>query len=131
MIVLDTHVWVWWINGSPEVSVRAKRTIDKARGERTIYLSSISIWEVALLVERNRLRLNMDVRDWIEKVETLPFLNFIPVDNKIALKSVYLPGPLHGDPADRIIIATALMHDAVLVTRDEKIISYPHVRTLW
>ncbi len=131
MIVLDTHIWIWWVSDSRELSAKARQVIEGARGEGTIYVSSISIWEVALLVEKDRLRLRMDVRDWIAKSEALPFLNFVPVDNKIALKSAHLPGLLHSDPADRIIIATALIKEAILVTKDEKIINYPHIRTAW
>jgi len=61
----------------------------------------------------------------------LPFVKFIPVDNSVAVKSVNLPQPLHSDPADRIIIATAISSGVPLVTRDEKILNYPHVQTIW
>lgn len=80
---------------------------------------------------RGRLQLTMDVAAWVAKSEALPFVHFIPVDNAIALKSVQLPGPLHPDPADRIIIATALTLGFPLITRDEKIARYPHVLTIW
>jgi PIN domain nuclease of toxin-antitoxin system len=73
----------------------------------------------------------MDVEAWVAKSEALPFLHFVPVDNAIAIKSVKLPDPFHPDPADRIIIATALTLGFPLVTRDEKILDYPHVRTTW
>jgi PIN domain nuclease of toxin-antitoxin system len=130
VILLDTHIWVWWVSDPGELSAKSRRLIEQARVEGTIHISSISIWEVALLVGKDRLRLRMDVRDWIAKSEALPFLNFVPVDNMIALKSAYLPGPLHNDPADRIIIATAVIKEAILVTKDEKIINYPHIRTV-
>ena len=73
----------------------------------------------------------MSANDWVAASEALPFVEFVPVNNSIALKSVQLPGPLHNDPADRIIIATAVSLGAVLVTKDEKIRSYPHVKTAW
>jgi len=73
----------------------------------------------------------MAVADWVAKSEALPFVHFIPVDNAIAIKSVQLPGPLHLDPADRMIIATALTLGFPLVTRDEKIARYLHLRTIW
>jgi PIN domain nuclease of toxin-antitoxin system len=73
----------------------------------------------------------MNVKDWLAKSEALPFVNFIPVDNAIAIKSVDLPEPLHQDPADRIIIATALILGFPLVTKDRGITKYPHVRTVW
>jgi PIN domain nuclease of toxin-antitoxin system len=131
MIVLDTHVWVWWVSGVEHLSPAAHRLIGAAIEQKAIYLSSISTWEVTLLVMRGRLQLTMDVADWVAKSEALPFVHFIPVDNAIAIKSVQLPGLFHSDPADRIIIATALTLGFPLVTRDEKIVRYSHVRTVW
>ncbi|MFQ5829082.1 MAG: type II toxin-antitoxin system VapC family toxin [Candidatus Methylomirabilia bacterium] len=131
MIVLDTHVWVWWVSELEPLSPKARRLIGSAVNQKGVYLSSISVWEVAQLAARGRLHLTMDVADWVAKSETLPFVQFIPVDNAIALKSVRLPGLLHPDPADRIIIATALTLGFPLVTRDEKIARYPRVRTIW
>ena len=68
----------------------------------SLYISSISIWEVALLVTRGRLAFTIDVQDWIAKSEALPFFTFVPVDNATFLRAVLLPGPLHSDPADRV-----------------------------
>ncbi len=84
-----------------------------------------------MLVNRGRLELTMDVADWIANSEALPFLRFVPVTNQIALRSVSLPTDVHGDPADRMIIATALFLGASLVTKDERIRNYPHVETIW
>ncbi len=131
MIVLDTHVWIWWVSNPERLSDNAEKFVDAAMLKKAVYLSSISSWEVALLVANDRLALTMDVRDWIAKTEALPFVNFVPVDNAIAIKSIYLPEPLHRDPADRIIIATALTLGAALLTTDEKIMNYPHVQTVW
>ena len=94
-------------------------------------VSSISAWEVALLVKHKRLKLSMDVADWIAISENLPFIQFIPVSNSIAVRSVNLPLPLHDDPADRIIIATALSVGASIVTKDKKISDYSHITTIW
>ena len=105
--------------------------LDAAVKEKNVLISSISVWEVALLVKNKRLKLSMDVLDWIAKSENLPFIQFIPVSNSIAVKSVNLPPPLHQDPADRIIIATALSTGAPLVTKDKKIAAYSHVKTIW
>ena len=77
------------------------------------------------------MRLAMDVSEWIRYCEAPPFLRFVPVNNRIALPSVRLPGPLHPNPADRIITATVLTLGATLVSKDERIISYPHVDSLW
>ena len=131
MIVLDTHVWVLFVSNPELLSKRAKRSLDAAMEEKGILISSISAWEVALMVAKKRLRLTLGVTDWIAKSEALPFITFIPVDNSIATKSVNLPQPLHSDPADRIIIATAISMGAPLLTKDEKILKYPHVQTIW
>lgn len=131
MIVLDTHAWVWWVSGHGDLSRKARRIIRTAANQAAVYVSSISVWEVAQLVARGRLELTIDVEAWVAKSEALPFLHFVPVDNAIALKSVQLPSPFHPDPADRIIVATALTLGFPLVTRDEKITDYPHVRTIW
>lgn len=131
MIVLDTHAWIWWIGDPDSLSPTARDLIKKEIDRTQVYLSSISAWEAALLVSRGRLRLSMDIETWIQRSEALPFLKFVPVDNAIASRSVLLPEPLHSDPADRIIIATALRLGALLVTKDQKIQDYPHVRTIW
>ena len=131
MIVLDTHILLWWVNGSTTLSKPAKKAIDGAVGSNSVHVSCISSWEIALLVERGRLRLALDVRDWLYRCEALPFLTFVPVSNAIAVESVRLPDFPHADPADRIIVTTALSLGAVLVTKDEKLRHYPHLKTIW
>ena len=131
MVVLDTHAWVWFVSNLELLFKRAKKVTDIAINAGEIFVSSISAWGIALLVEKGRLKLTLDVTDWISKSERLPFFRFIPVDNSIAIKAVNLPQPLHNDPADRIIIATAKAIGAPLVTKDEKILKYPHVKSIW
>ena len=84
-----------------------------------------------LLVERGRLHLALDVRDWLCRCEALPFLTFVPVSNAIAVESVRLPDFTHADPADRIIASTTLSLGANLVTKDDKLRNYPHIKTIW
>jgi len=131
LIVLDTHAWVWWVANPEQLSPSARQRIDNEAEKAPIFVSSISAWEVALLVRKGRLELTMDVKDWIAKSESLPALRFIPVDNRIAVLSNDLPGELHEDPADRIITATTLTLGATLVTRDQKLQDYPHLETFW
>lgn len=131
MIVLDTHTWIWFISNPDLLSKPAKAAVDAAVKDKRILISSISAWELALLVTKKRMKLTLDVTDWIAKSESLPFIQFVPVTNSIAAKSVNLPLPLHPDPADRIIIATALSVGAPLVTRDEKLLDYAPVKTIW
>ena len=131
MIVLDTHAWIWFVSDPERLSNAARKVVDASLEKKEVFISSISAWEVALLVAKDRLKLTMDVATWIGKSERLPFLTFLPVDNAIAVKSVLLPEPLHKDPADRIIIATASNIGAAVVTKDEKILDYPHAKSIW
>jgi len=131
VILLDTHVWVWWVSGSESLPRKVKAQLESGIRDRSIRVSSISVWEVAQLVERGRLELTIDTEDWVAKSESLPFLEFIPVDNRIAIRSTRLPGRFHSDPADRMIVATALSLGATLITKDDKLRRYPHVETLW
>jgi len=131
VIVLDTHALVWWASGSAELSAKAKSAIDRERREGQIVVSAISAWEIAMLVEREKLVLSMDVEIWLDTVADIDAVCFFPVDVDISIKSVQLPGAFHKDPADRMIVATARKLAAPLVTRDEKIRAYKHVRTIW
>jgi len=131
MILLDTHAWVWFVSNPELLSKQARKAVDAAMEEKGIFISCISAWEVALLVAKKRLSLTLEVTDWIAKTERLPFFQFLPVDNSVAVKSVNLPQPLHSDPADCIIIATAITMAAPVVTKDEKLLNYPHVKTIW
>ncbi len=131
MILLDTHVLVWWVSNPEKLSATARKTITGQANGDIILVSSISVWEIYLLVKKGRLRLTMDVDAWTEKVGTIPSVQFVPVDNSVAAKSVMLPGDLHDDPADRMIIATAMLHGVPVVTSDARIKTYPHVRTIW
>jgi PIN domain nuclease of toxin-antitoxin system len=82
-------------------------------------------------MDRRRLEVSIDADTWINSVEALPFLAFVPVDNRIALRSVRLDGLSQRDPADRIIVATALGLGATLVTSDSKLRAYKPLTTLW
>jgi PIN domain nuclease of toxin-antitoxin system len=131
MIILDTHAWIWFISNPENLSKRAEKAVNVALKDKSILISSISAWELALLVKKKRLKLTLEVTDWIAKSESLPFIQFVPVTNSIAVKSVNLPLPLHPDPADRIIIATALSVGAPLVTKDKKLLAYSPIKTIW
>ena len=131
MIVLDTHALVWWVNDPRQLSKPARRAIEEAQQDHSVYVSCISSWEIALLVQRGRLQLAFDVRDWLARCEALPFVTFLPVTTEIAVESTRLPGFPHTDPADRIIVATALSLGAPLATKDEKIHCFRTVQSIW
>jgi PIN domain nuclease of toxin-antitoxin system len=96
-----------------------------------ILISSITAWEIAMLVAKERITLSMNVAQWLDVVSQIDNVRFVPVYNEISVKSTELPGEFHKDPADRMIVATARKFAAPLVSADEKIRSYPHVKTIW
>jgi PIN domain nuclease of toxin-antitoxin system len=129
--VLDTHALVWWVAGAPSLSRKARTAIQRARGDGALVASAISVWKIAMRVRRERLALTMDVDAWLGTVAQIDGMRFVPVDADIAARSAALPGAFRKDPADRMIAATARRLGAPLVTRDEKIRAYAHVKTLW
>ncbi|MEL0638572.1 type II toxin-antitoxin system VapC family toxin [Marinomonas sp. TI.3.20] len=132
MIVIDTHILIWWLNGDGQLSSTAKDAIDAELNSDNgkILVSSISAWELAMLAEKKRLQLTMSVDDWLATAERIPQLEFIAIDNHQAIESTRLPDEFHKDPTDRLIVALARMLNADLVTADVKIIDYPHVKTI-
>jgi PIN domain nuclease of toxin-antitoxin system len=132
MIVVDTHVLVWWVSGEKSLSATADQAIkDTLVNGSEVIVSSISAWEISMLIEKGRLVLSMDVENWLDEVNHIDGVRFVPVDNEIGIKSTLLPGEFHKDPADRMIVATARKLAVPLVTADEKIINYEHVKTVW
>lgn len=132
MIVLDTHALVWWIDSPQKLSKKAREIIEEEQiKEGSILVSSISTLEIYRLVKNGKLQLIDHVDNWLEKIESLPAVRFVPVDNRIAAYSINLPDFDHKDPADRIIIATALNLGAKLVTSDKKIRDYSYVQSIW
>jgi len=131
VILLDTHSLIWWVNEGKRLSHSANAAIaGEALGGR-ILVSSISAWEMALLVKGGRIAFTGSVPAWLVQVQRFRPMEFIPVDNEIGIEAVNLPGDFHKDPADRIIVATARKFGAPIITADEKIRGYRHVRTIW
>jgi PIN domain nuclease of toxin-antitoxin system len=132
MIVLDTHALVWWVQGDHHLlGPAAMPAIANERPGGTILISSISAWELALLIAEGRLSLGFDLAAWLGQVALVDSVRFVPIDNEIAVTANTLPGQMHRDPADRMIVATARRFDAALVSGDRKLRAYPHVRTIW
>lgn len=113
------------------MSAPARTALREAVAGDGVYVSAISAWEVALLVQRGRLELTMDADDWIAASSALPFFHFVPVEARVAAAAARLPGAFHADPADRIIVATARSLGATLLTKDDRIRAYSEARTLW
>lgn len=133
MIVLDTHALIWWVDGNRRLSPNAKSIIETelAREDGLVVVSSISAWEIALLVAKERLTLTLSTDEWLATVQDIDGVRFVPVDNRLAVQSTRLPGAFHADPADRMIVALARHLAAPLVTADTRMRRYKHVKTLW
>lgn len=132
-IVLDTHTWIWLMEGSSrEMSAATIGLIEAAAARSELAVSAISVWEVAMLEKRRRISLSLSINEWVNRALTVPGLRLADLTPEIALESTRLPGDVHGDPADRIIMATTRILGGTLVTRDKQILAYGrqgHIRT--
>lgn len=129
MIVLDTHIWVWWVHDDARLTDN-QRAFIQANEAFEIGISAISLWEIAKLVERERLILPCPLEEWFEQALSYPGVRILELTPEIAVGSTRLPGVFHRDPADQIIVATARAHECTLVTSDEKITHYSSVKTI-
>lgn len=124
-LLLDTHVWYWFAEGKGDRLARSlPRRIERAVAEGRAFVSSISAWELGMLVAKRRLVLATDVADWIVATREPPGVLVADVTTEIAIDGSRLPGKFHGDPADRLIVATARSLGATLLTCDERVLAY-------
>jgi PIN domain nuclease of toxin-antitoxin system len=129
-LLLDTHVWLWLMSREGNMKPSAIRVVEEAAHFGLVGVSAISVWEVAMLEAKGRIRLSKDRLSWVNEALRAPGLGLIPLTPEIAVDSSRLPGVFHGDPADRILVATARRQGAILLTRDEKILSYGKAKHL-
>ena len=127
MIVLDTHVWVWWVHDETQLPENYRASI-QAHETDGLGVSVISCWEVAKLVEYKRLILPIPVAEWLDQALAYPGIQLLGLTPLIVVESTQLPGAFHRDPADPMIVSTARVYDCPLVTLDDKIRAYPHVQ---
>ena len=124
-ILLDTHIWIWLMEGAAhEMSASCVSALEHGAASRALYVSAISVWEVGMLARKGRLRLRMDVTQWVANALKAPGIVSVPLDHHTALASSRLPDEPHGDPADRLLIAAAHLWGWTLATRDERILQY-------
>jgi PIN domain nuclease of toxin-antitoxin system len=120
-LLLDTHAWVWWITRPEKLSRKQRTVIERARraAREPLLVSIVSCWEVALLAQRGRLRFSMSADAWLEQATSLPGVELVP----LSLPTISIAARLDRlrDPADQLIVATALERSARLVTRDARI----------
>jgi PIN domain nuclease of toxin-antitoxin system len=139
VILLDTHALLWWADGDRQrLSAAALEAIDQEiesasqpDGSPGLLVSAISCWEVAMLVQRGRLALSLDVERWLALLASHPAVLLLPLEPAVAVAATRLPEPFHADPADRLLVAQARALAIPLLSADSRIRSSGHVRSLW
>jgi PIN domain nuclease of toxin-antitoxin system len=121
MILLDTHIWLWWLLGNPNLSAGDIISLDQLASEKKIAISWATIWETEMLERKNRITLEPDAETWIRQAVNPEYLTVLAADTEVVLAQRELPASFHTDPADRLITATALLTEYPLATRDQRI----------
>lgn len=129
--VLDTHVWIWWHMEPEKLSAKVRAIISNPRSYAELLLSAISIWEFCKLIEKGRLVISCDPEAWMKQAVAMPKFRVVPLTPTIAYRSTILPQPIHSDPADQIILATAREESAALLSADRRLLEYPQVKSIW
>jgi PIN domain nuclease of toxin-antitoxin system len=117
-VLLDTHVWIWWLTPGSPLSQGEKASLDAAAGRGELCVSAISLWEAQLLHSKGRLELPLPFADWLVRATDERMITVLPPDVNVILALDALPKAFHGDPADRLIVASARRHGLRLATRD-------------
>jgi PIN domain nuclease of toxin-antitoxin system len=120
--LLDTHAWIWWIEGDRRLQRRVRDTLDQLPRDDRPYLSAISLWEVAMLVERGRVAFSVSLSEWLGAAAHPRSVRIVPISPDIACETAGLPARFHRDPADRIIVASCRVLGLPLLTGDPRII---------
>ena len=128
MTFVDTHTWVWWVDGDPRLSQAARAAIDSSD---EIAVSAISVWELATLERLGRLKLLPDIRTWVRRALARRGVALHEVTSDVALVAGSISSSFPGDPADRIIYATALANDAALISADRRMARHDPERVIW
>jgi len=121
-VLLDSHVWIWWVTGQKDLAPAKRARLDGlAEAGTPPFLSAISLWEAQMLYRKNRLTLEIDFPVWLTEASDPMVVQVLPIDTSVILTLDKLPDRFHGDPADRIIVATAEAHGMALMTDDKAI----------
>ena len=129
--LLDTHTWIWWNMNPQKLSQRIKKLIGNADKYDEMLLSAISPWEFSKLLEKQKISISCDPEEWLKTALDMPKLRLVPLSPILSYRSTVLPQFFHNDPADQIIVATAREENATILTKDEKLLAYKNVRSLW
>ena len=122
-LLIDTHIWLWLMEGVDELSTDNVARLDRAAQSASLFISAISPWEVATLATKGRIALPVPLSEWMRKAVRQPGLQLLPLSPEVSVESAQLVN-FHGDPADRILVATARLEDLRLATRDARILSW-------
>ncbi|MCP3964490.1 MAG: type II toxin-antitoxin system VapC family toxin [bacterium] len=128
--LLDTHVLLWWLGPASRLSPAQWQVIEGAGAEEPLWVSEITLWEIATLHSLKRIDLRLPLRDWLEKATAPPLVRRIGISPAIAAEVAALPDTFHRDPADRVLVATARVRGATLLTQDQRILNAGIVPTL-
>jgi PIN domain nuclease of toxin-antitoxin system len=124
-LLLDTHVFVWLLTGSPQLHGSPARTLIEQASQRDgLYVSAISIWELVAMEKAGFVRFSVSTDAWIRDATETPGVQTLPVDRDIAAEAAGLPEPFEGDFVDRAIVATARLLNCVVVTADAQMLAY-------
>ncbi|MBI3935389.1 MAG: type II toxin-antitoxin system VapC family toxin [Betaproteobacteria bacterium] len=128
--LLDTHILIWWSEDLPHLSARQKAALDQAAPNQPLLVADVSLWEIATLYGLGRIVLNLPLREWLDRAVAAPLVRVCPITPAVAATVAALPDSFHRDPADRLIVSTALVEGARLITADANIIRSGVVSTL-
>lgn len=123
-LLLDTHVWLWLESSPDQIAKAAASRIRKAAQNGKLWVSVLSVCEIGMLVAKARIRLSMPVDEWVRQAAATPGMRMLGLSPEIALESSRLPDSPHGDPVDRMLMASARMHNLTLISQDRKILAY-------
>ena len=129
-LLLDTHVLLWWLNGNDRLPAAIRRAVEAAGPEAPLWVSDITLWEIATLESLGRIELHLPVRDWLERATAPPLVRRIGITPAVAGEVAALPAGFHRDPADRVLVASARVLGATLATADRRIVESGIVPTL-
>jgi PIN domain nuclease of toxin-antitoxin system len=129
-VLLDTHVWLWWLLGSDRIAKKERQDLDRLASRDALRIAAVSLWETQMLHEKGRLALNRPFDIWLRDAAAADVVQIMPLDVEVVIELDNLPRSFHGDPADRLIVSTSRAHKLSLATHDAAI-RKSHVTTFW